>query len=128
MCIRDSTGAVLGCAVRAHTTVTFTYPKIGLAVGEGAVYAGAVQVRDIGIPADLAGGLISPAQTVDRDFLREAMPPRKPDGHKGTFGKVLIVGGAVGYTGAPYLTALAAERTGCGLVSLGCLLYTSRCV
>ena len=117
--ISADTGAVLGCAVRAHTTVTFTYPKIGLAVGEGAIYAGAVQVRDIGIPADLAEGLICPAQTVERDFLREALPSRKPDGHKGTFGKVHIVGGAVGSTGAPYLTARAAERTGCGLVSLG---------
>jgi len=41
------------------------------------------------------------------------------DGHKGDFGKLLIVGGAVGYTGAPYLTALAAVRSGCGLVYLG---------
>ena len=117
--ISADTGAVLGCAVRARTTVTFTFPKIGLAVGAGAVYAGGVIVRDIGIPADLASGLICPAQTVEGDFLRQALPPRQPDGHKGTFGKLLIVGGAVGYTGAPYLTALAAERTGCGLVSLG---------
>ena len=48
--------------------------------------------------------------------------PCRPGGRtatRGTFGKVLIVGGAVGYTGAPYLTAAAAVRTGCGLVSLG---------
>ena len=94
--ISADTGAVLGCAVRARTTVTFTYPKIGLAVGAGAVCAGEVIVRDIGIPADLASGLICPAQTVEGDFLRQTLPPRQPDGHKGTFGKVLIVGGAVG--------------------------------
>jgi NAD(P)H-hydrate epimerase len=44
---------------------------------------------------------------------------RREDAHKGDFGKLLIVGGAVGYTGAPYLAALAAVRTGCGLVYLG---------
>ena len=87
--------------------------------GEGAALSGNVEVRDIGIPADLVQGLVCRAQTVERDFARAALPPRRADGHKGTFGKVLIVGGAVGYTGAPYLTAAAAVRTGCGLVSLG---------
>ena len=55
-------------------------------------------------------------KTVDSSFVREALPPRREDGHKGDFGKVLVAGGAVGYTGAPYLTAAAAVRSGCGLV------------
>lgn len=58
-------------------------------------------------------------QQVSFDFLKEALPKRDPEGHKSTFGKVLVVGGAVGYTGAPYLTAEAAIRSGCGLVYLG---------
>ena len=58
-------------------------------------------------------------RTVGLDLLKPALPQRQLDGHKGTFGKLLIVGGAVGYTGAPYLTASAAVRTGCGLESLG---------
>ena len=45
-----------------------------------------------------------------------ALPPRPFDGHKGTFGKVLIIGGSVGLTGAPVLAAGAAARTGSGLV------------
>lgn len=57
--------------------------------------------------------------TVTPTLVKAALPPRREDGHKGTFGKLLIVGGAVGYTGAPYLTASAAVHTGCGLVSLG---------
>ena len=113
------TGAVLGRAVRADRTVTFTLPKIGQAVGEGAVLSGDLEVRDIGIPADLVRDLVCRAQTVERDFVRAALPPRKADGHKGTFGKVMIIGGAVGYTGAPWLAAAAAVRTGCGLVSMG---------
>ena len=51
--------------------------------------------------------------------VKSALPPRKDDGHKGDFGKLLIVGGAVGYTGAPYLAASAAVRAGCGLAYLG---------
>ena len=94
--VSADTGAVLGRAVRADRTVTFTLPKIGQAVGEGAALSGNVEVRDIGIPADLVRGLVCRAQTVERDFARAALPPRRADGHKGTFGKVLIVGGAVG--------------------------------
>jgi len=47
------------------------------------------------------------------------LPKRQEDGHKGTFGKLLTVGGSVGYTGAPWLTAESAVRSGCGLVFLG---------
>ena len=65
-------------------------------------------------------------RTVGLDLLKPALPQRQLDGHKGTFGKLLIVGGAVGYTGAPYLTASAAARTGCGLVVLGPGLGRSR--
>lgn len=56
---------------------------------------------------------------IDRDYVRHSLPQRREDGHKGDFGKLLIVGGAVGYTGAPYLVAGAAVRSGCGLVFLG---------
>jgi len=56
---------------------------------------------------------------VDAAYVQAHLPPRREDSHKGDFGKLLIVGGAVGYTGAPYLTASAAVRSGCGLVYLG---------
>ena len=56
---------------------------------------------------------------IDAQFAAAALPRRAEDGHKGTFGKLLIVGGSVGYTGAPYLAASAAVHSGCGLVYLG---------
>ena len=59
---------------------------------------------------------------VDRAFVKAAIPPRDPEGHKGTFGKVHILAGSAGFTGAPALASAAAVRTGSGLV----FLWTSR--
>lgn len=56
---------------------------------------------------------------ITRDYVKRLLPPRDPAGHKGTFGKVFGLCGAVGYTGAPVLAAEAAVRSGSGLVYLG---------
>lgn len=117
--VEADTGRVLGCAVKADKTITFTFKKVGQAVGDGALLSGEVVVWEIGIPEDLQRSMICTAQTVEGDYAKVALPPRKTDGHKGDFGKLLVVGGAEGFTGAPYLTASAAVRTGCGLVYLG---------
>lgn len=55
---------------------------------------------------------------VTQDFVRRCLPVRARDGHKGTFGKVHILAGSVGFTGAPALAASGAVRTGAGLVFL----------
>ena len=57
--------------------------------------------------------------SIDALLAASALPGRREDGHKGDFGKLLIVGGAAYYTGAPYLAASAAVHSGCGLVYLG---------
>ncbi len=57
-------------------------------------------------------------QEVDAAFVRESLPRRDPEGHKGMFGKVHILAGCVGFTGAPALASEAAVRMGSGLVSL----------
>ena len=56
---------------------------------------------------------------ITRNLVRSLLPPRDPLGHKGTFGKVYIWGGCVGYTGAPVYAGEAAVRTGSGLVHVG---------
>ncbi len=53
------------------------------------------------------------------DFVKNALPVRKQDGHKGDFGKVFCLCGSVGYTGAAMFASRAAVRTGSGLVFLG---------
>lgn len=64
-------------------------------------------------------------EKVDKLVARSLLPRRDPAGHKGTFGKVYVFGGAVGYTGAPAYTGEAAARTGSGLVFVGvpCEVY-----
>ena len=92
--VAADSGRVLGRAVRADRTVTFSLAKAGQFIGDGALCSGSVEVRHIGIPADLLAGTVCPVQTTEADFVREALPARRADGHKGTFGKVLIVGGS----------------------------------
>ena len=59
-----------------------------------------------------------PLETITGAFVRRSLPRRDPEGHKGTFGKVLCVCGSVGYTGAPIFAGRGAVRTGSGLVFL----------
>ena len=58
-------------------------------------------------------------ETITAAFVRQCLPQRDPEGHKGDFGKVLCICGSVGYTGAPIFASRAAVRTGAGLVLLG---------
>ena len=58
-------------------------------------------------------------EEITRELARSFLPPRDPDGHKGTFGKVCVYGGDLGYTGAPVYAGEAAVRTGSGLVFVG---------
>ncbi len=115
--VEADTGRVLGAAVQAARTVTFTLPKAGHYVGKGCLCTGKLTVADIGIPADLVDGEDYPVQTVEEADV--VLPRRARDAHKGDFGKCAIVGGSVGYTGAPTLSARAAVRSGAGLVWVG---------
>ena len=107
-------GQILGEAIRADVTVTFALPKRGVVCYPGAAYVGKLQVADIGIPPALLSGygftLLTPG------IARAMLPARPIDAHKGTFGSVLLVAGALGMSGAVALSARAALRGGCGLV------------
>ena len=73
------------------------------------------------------GGLAMAIAAVVEDTARKPrpriprelrLPDRPEEANKGTFGQVCVVAGSLGYTGAPYLTATAAARTGAGYVRL----------
>lgn len=56
---------------------------------------------------------------LDEKSIQALLPERDPWGHKGTFGKILLLCGSRGFTGAAYLAAMGALRSGAGLVFLG---------
>lgn len=120
--VHGDTGEILGNAVQAKVTVTFTCAKPGLYLDAGAGRAGKVEVANIGIPWELVFEQIKQGREGTRvlpDYAKLHLPRRPVDGHKGDFGKLFILAGSEGYTGAPNLAARAALRTGAGLVFLG---------
>ncbi len=118
-------GAVDPAALTADVTLTFGFPKVGQFLFPGASKVGELVVADIGIPAQLARDVSLEVSTPN--MVRDVLPRRPLNAHKGTFGKLMVVAGSVNYTGAPYLAAKAAMRAGAGLVTLGIaeLLHTS---
>jgi NAD(P)H-hydrate epimerase len=117
--IDANTGQVRGVAVKATHTVTFALPKPGLLFQPGAAYAGAVTVADIGIPSALLQAGDIKQNAVTAEYVRSILPQRQPWDHKGCSGRVLVVAGSQGLTGAAALTSAAAVRSGAGLVTLG---------
>lgn len=111
------TGQIRGNAVKADATVTFYLPKLGMVQFPGASYIGELSVVDIGIPYVLADEYSAPI-IIHGNHIRSILPVRPKDGHKGTFGKLLIIAGSQGMTGAAYLSAMAAYRAGSGLVRI----------
>ncbi|MBU0704755.1 MAG: NAD(P)H-hydrate dehydratase [Chloroflexi bacterium] len=109
-------GALDEAALPADLTVTFAYPKPGHFCFPGAGSLGELVVADIGTDPALADDV--PLEVITPEMVREWLPLRPPDAHKGAFGKTLIVAGSVNYTGAAYLSGAAATRAGAGLVTL----------
>src|SRR5579862_1628688 len=116
--LHADTGEAQGEAVVADNTVTFTAPKPGLFVSAGIEHTGELAVREIGSPRELVEkiGKGKLRWSEPQEFSRFALP-RKPEGHKGTYGHALIVAGSVGKSGAAVLASWAALRAGAGLVT-----------
>ncbi|MFP4016383.1 MAG: NAD(P)H-hydrate dehydratase [Halanaerobiales bacterium] len=111
-------GVVLGNAVIADYTMTMAYPKIGLVVYPGREHCGEVEVVNLGVPVNYALEQEPGHFILDFDEASFLLPQRPVDSHKGTFGKVGIIGGSSGMAGAPSMTGLAALKIGAGLVKL----------
>lgn len=116
-----TTGAILGTAVWADTTVTFGLPKLGLALEPGRQHSGTVVVRDLGFPAEIVARVTGTGvqrHWVDARTARELVPRLEPTAHKYQRGCVLVVAGSRAYPGAAALAATAALRAGAGIVHL----------
>jgi ADP-dependent NAD(P)H-hydrate dehydratase / NAD(P)H-hydrate epimerase len=108
-----------GSAIVAAMTVTLAAPKIPLVLPPADKHAGDLVIADIGIPLPLLDELEGPyVELLTRERMRELVSVRAPESHKGDFGRVLIVAGSLGKTGAAHLAALGALRSGAGLVTV----------
>jgi NAD(P)H-hydrate epimerase len=112
-------GSATGSAVMADLTLTMGSKKIGLMVGQGRSYAGEIQVVDLGITQDLLRVQQPAGWVVERRDVRSILPTRKFDAHKQSVGKLLILAGSRGMSGAAALAAASALRSGAGVVVLG---------
>ena len=114
--IHGDTGKVLGCAIQADWTITFGLPKTGLMFYPGYSCAGELFTSHISFPPALyeAGHLQCQVN------LPVDLPPRPPDGHKGTFGQALFIAGAQNYYGAPRFAAMSFLKAGGGYARLAC--------
>ncbi|HEX2446136.1 MAG TPA: NAD(P)H-hydrate dehydratase [Vicinamibacterales bacterium] len=108
-----------GDSIEASLTVTLAAPKVPLVLPPAERRTGDLVIADIGIPQgvidELEGARI---ELLTRETMRPLVEPRPYDAHKGDFGRVLVVAGSPGKTGAAHLAAMAALRSGAGLVTI----------
>lgn len=116
--VNGETGAVDGKAVMADVTVTMGLPKRGLLFSAGRKHAGELHVVDISFPATLLEDESLSVDFVEKEDVALTLPEREIDDHKFNCGKVLIIAGSRGMTGAAVLTSMAALRMGSGLIKV----------
>lgn len=116
--VNADNGAVSENAVRADHTVTMALVKTGLLLYPGREYCGDIELADISMPVKLVEEHQSDKYRLTDEIVRELLPLRKANAHKGDAGRVVICAGSPGYTGAAALASDAAVKAGAGLVSL----------
>lgn len=107
------TGYASNNAILADVTITMGLPKKGLVFGKGKKYTGHLTVADIGLP-DIP--VSSDYQLVESADVASLFAPREPDAYKYHFGKVLVIAGSKGMSGAALLTSRAVLRAGAGML------------
>ena len=117
--VNSDSGEVGSVAVKADLTVTFAAYKRGMFLYPGADFTGRIILSDISIPAYIIENCNIDTNLIDENLISRLLPQRFDNSQKGDYGKVFIVGGSRGMTGAPSLAAEAALRSGAGLVTVG---------
>ncbi len=116
----SDSGRIIGEATNADLTVCMAAYKPAHLLYPARNYCGRIEVVPVGYPDALWEGLTPIARVVEKEWIAEHLPTRRPDGHKGTFGRVLIVAGSLGMSGAAILATAGALRAGAGLVTVAC--------
>ena len=116
--LNSDTGQIYDSCVIADETITFQCIKRGFLNYVAFKYIGNVIVVDIGVPDFVLRKFESLEYILDYNKAKELIPLRTKTGYKGNYGRVLVVAGSPGYTGAAILASEAAIASGAGLVSL----------
>ncbi|MEZ5487414.1 MAG: NAD(P)H-hydrate dehydratase [Steroidobacteraceae bacterium] len=116
--LSGDTGLPLGAAVRADCTITFVGLKTGLYLGDGPEYCGTIFFDDLEVTAPERDSLRPRLQRILESEIGTALPRRPRAAHKGSFGRVLVIGSGPGMPGATRLAGEAALRVGAGLVTV----------
>ena len=118
--VNSSTGEVSGSVVQADYTITFGCSKAGHVFMPGRDRCGEVHVVDIGFSNDVINSVEPFGNSLTFSEAASLVPKRPYDAHKGSTGRVFLIGGSVGMTGAATLSSTAAMRVGAGVVTVGC--------
>ncbi|MFC1574075.1 NAD(P)H-hydrate dehydratase [Candidatus Latescibacterota bacterium] len=118
--VNASTGEVSKETIRADYTVTFGFFKVGHVFGPGKQFCGDISIADIGFNPEVTEASESFGCILSGSEAAELVPKRPYNAHKGTAGRVFVLTGSVGMTGASVLSSMAALRIGAGLVTAGC--------
>ncbi len=113
------TGEYAGACINASYTATLALPKIGQFLYPGRERVGLLRVIPIGIPDDIVEQANIRTNLLEPEYIDAMLPHRAPDAHKGSCGKLFMLAGSQGMTGAACLAAESAIRSGVGLCFLG---------
>ncbi|HHY71430.1 MAG TPA: NAD(P)H-hydrate epimerase, partial [Thermoanaerobacterales bacterium] len=117
--ICGETGKILGSAIKSQQTVTLALPKTGLLLYPAVEYVGELFTADIGMPINFIKSTEAEVELLDLELVSRCFKKYPSDAHKGTFGRVFIIAGSVGMTGAAALSGEASIKSGAGLVTIG---------
>lgn len=111
-------GCCSPCVLKCDYTVTFGATKIGTLLFPAREFCGEIIVGDIGIPQKAYQSSEKSITLLDVDYVKNAIPKRSPNSHKGNFGKLLSICGSRNFPGAAALSAMSALRCGVGIFTL----------
>lgn len=113
----SDSGRVLGSAVQASATISFIGLKQGLFTGDAVDHCGVIEFAGLDVPEAVYKHIDAFSKRLDLSLIRDQLPRRSRNAHKGLYGHVLVIGGDRGMAGAALMAAQAAGRVGAGLVT-----------
>jgi NAD(P)H-hydrate epimerase len=116
--LNSDTGEVLNVSIKANETFVIEVLKKGYFSLDAKNYLGEITVIKIGVPNSVKKKYSESIELLEKVEYKKMIPVRNLYGYKGNYGRVLILAGSLGFTGAAYLVTESAVRTGAGLVTL----------